>query len=53
MNATARPTVSGKAVLGVCALVGVLFIASMYLGVLYDRATDPPHPLAPDPATSH
>jgi len=58
MNATTRPRylASGKAVLGVCALVGVLFIASMYLGILYDRATDPPHPPgsseAPDPAPS-
>jgi hypothetical protein len=34
---------SGKAVLAVCAVIGVLFVLSLYLGVLYDRATDPPH----------
>ena len=42
-----QPKASGKAVLVVGALVGVLFILAMYLGVLYDRATDPPHPAGP------
>jgi hypothetical protein len=38
-----QPKASGKIVLLVIAVVGALAIVGMYAGVLYDRATDPPH----------
>jgi hypothetical protein len=43
-----QPKASGKVVLVAGALVGALFILAMYLGVLYDRATDPPHAAGPN-----
>ena len=39
------PRASGRRVLAVCGVVGVLFILAMYAGVRYDKATSgPPEP---------
>jgi H+/Cl- antiporter ClcA len=42
------PQASGKRVLFICLVVGILFIALMYTGVRWDQATSgPPEPAVP------